>query len=174
MAFFPCVRFEAQIQLSMRGDAKQQLKWDMPTKLEYSMRLNNELNELYQLVSMLAHISFTRKLKLIIENPAGEQHYLTRYWCIRPSLVDRDRTIRGDYYAKPTQYWFINCEPQYNFEWFEQDDSDVYTISNPTGLAMKFGVTRTVARSMIAPKYAERFIREFILKKGEANAESTT
>ena len=163
MAFFPCIRFEAQIQLSMRGDARQQKKWSMPQKIEYSMKLNNELNEMYTLVSMLAHIAYTRELRLIIENPYSEQHYLTRYWCVKPSLIDKNRQIRNDYYEKPTQYWFINCEPQNNFEWFDQIEGITATITDPSPLVKKFGVSQTVARSMIAPEYANRFIREFII-----------
>ena len=167
MAFFPCIRFEAQIQLSMRGDARQQKKWSMPQKIEYAMKLNNELNEMYTLVSMLAHIAYTRKLRLIIENPYSDQHYLTRYWCVKPSLIDKNRQIRNDYYEKPTQYWFINCEPQNNFEWFDQMEGVTATINDPSPLVKKFGVSRTVARSMIAPEYAERFVREYILEKGD-------
>ena len=28
-----------------------------------------------------------------------------------PSVIDTDRTRRGDFYRKPTAYWFFNCEP---------------------------------------------------------------
>ena len=163
MAFFPCVRFEAQITLAMRGEANQMQGWSLNQKLEYAMKLNNELNELYQLVSMLVIIALRKKFKLIIENPYSEQHYLKRYWCVKPKLIDNDRTIRGDYYKKPTQYWFINFDPHHNFEWFEQTDRETYNIENAHTFASKLGKSRTVVRSMIAPDYAERFIREFIL-----------
>lgn len=165
MAFFPCVRFEDQIIMGMRGDMSQQKNWDISKKLEYAMKLNNELNEMYALISMLAHIAVTRKLKLIIENPYSNQHYLTRYWCIRPKVIDKDRTIRGDYYKKPTQYWFINCEPKHNFEWFGQTNREVFSIEKASRAAKCLNATNvTVARSMIAPEYANRFIREFILE----------
>lgn len=25
--------------------------------------------------------------------------------------IDRNRRMRGDYYEKPTAYWFVNCTP---------------------------------------------------------------
>lgn len=35
-------------------------------------------------------------------------------WAIPSKIIDKDRTLRGDYFEKPTQYWFIGCEPKYN------------------------------------------------------------
>ena len=55
-----------------------------------------------------------KHLKLIIENPYNEQHYLSKYWCIKPKYIDYDRTKKGDYFKKPTQYWFINIDPKCN------------------------------------------------------------
>ena len=163
MAFFPCVRFEAQVLLWFQGNNYAQKNWNLKQKLEYAMKLSDELNELYHLVSMLVIIAINRKFPLIIENPYDEQHYLRRYWCVKPKLIDNDRTIRGDFYKKPTQYWFINCEPQHNFEWFCQEDKQTFNIERAHVLANKLGVTIAVARSMIHPDYANRFIREFIL-----------
>ncbi len=165
IAFFPCIRFESMIIMGMRGELYQFKEWTLTQKLEYAMKLNDELNDLYILISMLVIVALRKKLRLIIENPYDEQHYLRRYWPVKPKLIDNDRTIRGDYYKKPTQYWFINCEPQYNFEWFEQTDKETYNIEDAHIFASKLGKNRTVVRSMIAPEYAERFIREFILTK---------
>ena len=165
MAFFPCIRFEAQVIMLMNGSHYSMRGWNITEKLEYAMRLNNELNDLYILVSQLVIVALRKKLRLIIENPYDEQHYLKRYWPVKPKLIDNDRTVRGDYYKKPTQYWFINCEPQNNFEWFEQTDKETFNVENAHVLANKLGVSIAVARSMIAPEYAERFVREFILTK---------
>lgn len=163
MAFFPCIRFESMIIMGMRGELYQFKEWSLAQKLEYSIKLNNELNELYTLISMLVLVALRHKFPLIIENPYDEQHYLKRYWCVKPKLIDNDRRIRGDYYKKPTQYFFINCEPRHNFEWFVQTDKETYNIENAHTFASKLGKSRTVVRSMIAPEYAERFVREFIL-----------
>ena len=114
IAFFPCVRFENQIELHFRGTCASLKKWSNEQKLEYDLKLHRELSELYELVTKLAIVCFRRKIPLIIENPYSTTHYLTKYWAIPSKIIDKDRTIRGDYYKKPTQYWFINCEPKYN------------------------------------------------------------
>ena len=155
LAFFPCVRFEAIIPLKFRGEAIDQKNWDLTKKLNYSMKLQEELTELYKLLSKLVLICLQRNLKLIIENPYTQPHYLTTYWCVKPTLIDKDRTTRGDYYKKPTQYFFINCKPKYNMIF------EAYTWNaDKTKNIMKQNKTE---RSMIAPEYANRFIREFIL-----------
>ena len=78
------------------------------------MRLQTELTEMYLLINKLFLICMKKKLKLIVENPYSEEHYLRRYWCYPPSIIDKDRRTDGDYYKKPTQYWFVNFEPKNN------------------------------------------------------------
>ena len=160
MAFFPCTQFEDQKLLSFSGAAYGFKGWTDEQKLDYCMRQEDTLHEYYQLVSMLAMIAFKRGLKLIIENPRGTFHYLNKYWCLKPSVIDKDRRLRGDYYKKPTQYWFIGCEPKNNviFEPMVMQQ-ETYTVSQG-GVN---GLNRTVARSMISTEYANRFIREYIL-----------
>lgn len=154
MAFFPCTRFEAIIPLKFRGEAIDQKKWSAIKKLRYSMKLHTELHDLYMLLSMLVCVCITRGLKLIIENPYTQPHYLTSYWCMRPDVIDKDRRLNGDYYKKPTQYWFVNCKPSQNFIFEPIEYVDQKIIDQ----------TRTqVERSLIHPQYANRFIREFIL-----------
>lgn len=72
---------------------------------------------------------------MVIENPYTQPHYLTIYWCIKPTIIDKDRTQNGDYYKKPTQYWFINCEPKYNlvFEALEYTERKVIETVTGTG-----------------------------------------
>lgn len=53
MAFFPCTRFEEQIQLSFRGQATQFKKWTDEQKVQYTMKLHKELHDLYELFSMM-------------------------------------------------------------------------------------------------------------------------
>lgn len=132
------------------------------------MKLHNELNRNYQLVCKLFLLCIKKKLKLIMENPYAEQHYLKRYWCIKPKLIDKDRRERGDYFRKPTQYWFVNCEPQNNFIFGEYYDFKIketapIRYTNRVKKEMGTDLSITTIRSMIHPDYANRFIREFIL-----------
>lgn len=104
LAFFPCTRFESRVPLWFRGEAQQQKNWTIFQKLDYSMNLHDELHEFYLLISKLVYVAKKKGLRMVIENPYMQPHYLTTYWCLRPTLIDKDRTQNGDYYQKPTQY----------------------------------------------------------------------
>ncbi len=118
--------------------------------------MHKELSKLYELVTKLAIICLKRKIPLVIENPYSTTHYLTKYWAIPSKVIDKDRTQRGDYFKKPTQYWFINCEPKYNII------LEAYTINEKKDIGHTNPGTE---RSLISSDYANRFIREFILEE---------
>lgn len=160
MAFFPCTRFEAKIPLMMRGDAYQQKKWTDLQKLEANMHLCEEQHLFFNRICQLVAVALRKGLKLIIENPYTQPHYLTTYWCIKPALIDKDRTDNGDYFKKPTQYFFINCEPKRNlvFEPLEYVDTRRHDRCKGTATT-----TRQTERSMMHPQYARRFIKQYIL-----------
>lgn len=153
-AFFPCTRFEDQILLSFRGQSRQQKNQSDIQKLEYDLKLHRELSENYNTITKLAILVIKRGLRLVFENPYSAQHYLTRYWCLKPSIIDKNRRERGDYFSKPTQYWFIGAKPEQNLIWEVMDYVECKTISN----------TKGKERSEMHPQYARRFIREFILE----------
>lgn len=158
LAFFPCTRFEAQILLWFWGKALQQKKQSDIQKLESDLKLHEELHQNYELITKLAIIVLRKGLRLVFENPAGEQHYLTRYWCLKPAIIDRNRRENGDYMTKPTQYWFIGFEPKHNLV-FEPIDYVEYRTHN--------AMTASKRRSEIHPQYARRFIRQYILDESE-------
>lgn len=162
IAFFPCVRFEDQVTINFRGENAGMMNYSEKQKIEYDIKLHKELHELYVLWSKLCIVCIDRKIPLILENPRGTMHYLNRYWCVKPKIVDTDRRKNGDYYKKPTQYWFFNCEPQKNFIFEPIDHVITSTISE---CKLKKGKNRTVNRSLIHPQYANRFIRQQILEE---------
>lgn len=164
LAFFPCIRFEEQILLYFRGEASTQKKWKMEKKLSYDLKLHDELHKLYCLITKLVIVCLRKNIKLIIENPYGSQHYLTRYWSIKPAIIDKNRHEKGDYYEKPTQYFFINCEPQNNFI-FEPLQLVKKRVINNT--KKENNINHQKMRSMIHPQYANRFIREYIIEKSD-------
>ena len=161
MAFFPCTRFETKIIQWMKGDAYSQINWNIEKKLEYSMKLHREMDEMYQLISKMVIVCLRKNLCLVIENPKSTPHHLTDYWCLKPSIIDKDRRKNGDYYKKPTQYWFINCKPKNNLV-FEALDY-VPQVKSEQVTKSDFGIDRTTARSMIHPQYANRFIRQYLI-----------
>lgn len=154
IAFFPCVRFEQQILLYFRGDHYGSNKWELSKKLNYDLKIHKELARNYELITKLVLVCLKRKIPLIIENPYSEQHYLTKYWALKPKIIDKNRRDNGDYYIKPTQYFFVNCEPKSNFIMEAMDMVEYKDVDSQN----------TVERSMIHPQYANRFIRQYIIE----------
>ena len=154
--------------LNFRGQNNAMKNWSYQQKMKNCMRLQNELTEMYELVNKLFIICLDRGLKLIVENPYSEEHYLRRYWCYPPSIIDRDRRDRGDYFKKPTQYWFVNCKPKNNLI-FEAITYNNICVKDAIRYMQKKDFEHTgakdlkTARSMIHPDYANRFIREYII-----------
>lgn len=172
-AFFPCIRFENQVMLNFRGQANGMKNWTDKKKMEYDMRLMEELSENYKIVNMLFILCIDRGLRLIMENPYSEEHFLRRYWCFSPAIIDKDRRENGDYFKKPTQYWFLNLKPKNNLVWEAISWNAIESTGTGRGDSWarrrKEDVKSTgaknikQARSMIHPQYANRFIRQYII-----------
>ena len=161
LAFFPCTRFECQIKLYMSGDSYGLNKWTDERKLNYAMKLHEELCLFYRTFARMFIVAIRKGIKMIVENPYTQPHYLTAYFPIKPTMLDKDRSMNGDYYKKPTQYWFINCKPQTNMLLEAEDWRSPITIDNPS----INGASRTTSKSMIHPSYARKFIYNNILTK---------
>lgn len=155
LAFFPCTRFSSNVNLSFRGENHGTESWSMDRKIEYAMKLHEERHEFYMTFAMMCVYCIRNNKKIIIENPYSNEHYLTRYFPLKSTIIDYDRSKRGDYFKKPTQYWFINVEPKNNFI-FEPVELKKRKTINHTSKGRK--------RSEISSDYANRFIREFILE----------
>lgn len=114
----------------------------------------------YILLHKLVAVCNIKSLRLIIENPATQPNYLlfTQNF-IKPTFIDNNRMLRGDYFVKPTAYWFLNCERTYGFT--EQKDKKQKVIKNCKG-GVKDGIC-SEERSMISTDYARNFICDFIL-----------
>lgn len=130
-------------------------KWSDEQKLEYDLKLHRELDLMYETITKFAIVCIRKKIPLIIENPYSTTHYLTKYWAIPSKVIDKDRTLRGDYYEKPTQYWFINCEPQHNMILEAYSWNKKKTINNTSS---------KTKRSLISSEYASNFLKEFVLE----------
>ena len=154
-AFFPCTRFEAQILLWFRGESLQQKNKSDIDKLEKDLELHTELSQNYELITKLAIVCLRKNIPLVIENPLSEQHYLSRYWCLKSKIKDKNRRLNGDYMEKPTQYWFIGLNPEQNIV-FEALDYVEQRRHNDMFM-------ETTKRSMIHPQYANRFIRQYLI-----------
>lgn len=157
MAFFPCIRFTKQIELEFTQKAPQYRTLALEEKLLLAKQLEQERTDFYNLFCDLILVCCKKHIRLIIENPYSNNHYLVRYFPIRASIIDTNRRERGDYYEKPTQYWFINCLPSYNLNALFREQvmpKKRRVLDFPSG---------SKERSEISPIYARQFIEEFIL-----------
>lgn len=161
LAFFPCTRFECKVPLWFRGEATQQKSWSDEKKLSYAMDMHEELHRNYELICKLTLIVMQRGLRMMIENPFNQPHYLTQFWCIKPRIIDKNRRLNGDYMEKPTQYWFIGFEPYENLVW---EVIDWVPVRNHNRMTCRDGKSRQTLRSEIHPQYANRFIRQYLIE----------
>lgn len=123
--------------------------------------------EFYERLIKLVSVCVERGLRLIIENPWSEQTYLKANFIKAPDLVDNNRLLRGDYYKKPTAYWFWNCEPTHGESW-QKDKEQKNIMSAKQGT--KAGIC-SEERSLISSDYARNFICDFIIGKKQKNAQ---
>lgn len=169
MAFFPCIYFSCVSQMLFGWNAKNYRKLDTKSKSnEIIKRANNRLT-FYVLLIKLYSLAEIMGFRLIIENPWSMQTYLKANFVKQPSLIDNNRMMRGDFFVKPTAYWFVNCEPT-NGQTYQFDKEKKSIIHAKKGA--KAGIC-SEERSMINPDYARNFICDFILGKTQEKNETT-
>ena len=117
--------------------------------------------EFYDRLIKFVAVCLAYKIRMILENPWSEQTFLKQNFLKYPDVVDMNRMERGDYYKKPTAYWFWNCEPTYGNSY--QNDKEQKTIIKAK-MGIKAGIC-SEERSMISSDYARNFICDFILGK---------
>lgn len=171
MAFFPCIYFSAvQIPLFMLKSTMR----DKQKELDYAIARTKRRAEYHVLLYKLYGICLQRGLRLIIENPFNT---IPSYLAFPgnfppPTLIDNDRTVRGDKFHKPTGYWFVGCEPTRGLLSRQQlKAKDIGRIQNTP--SAKVAGTCSMARSMISHDYARNFICDFILGKRQEYTEMT-
>lgn len=101
-------------------------------------------------------ICLEKGIRIIMENPWSEQTFLKSNFVMPPSYVDMDRSKRGDFFKKPTAYWFVNCEPENGFTSQQTKKNKLLTHDTTRG-SRKAGIC-SEERSMISPDYARNFI----------------
>ncbi len=154
LAFFPCTYFSDQSQLLSRGDNFGQKEWSIEKKLEYSMQQMQNRQKYYANLCSLCLIAIKKGFKLIIENPYGKVNFLKQFFPIKPDLIIKDRRVMGDFYKKPTQFFFVNCKPE-----FKLHGGCFSTMNSKKAIEKTHGFDR----SIISPAFAENFIKTYII-----------
>ena len=162
MAFFPCIYFSAISQMSISFGATNYRKLSIKEKTDKILERSANRECFFRICVKMISVAIKKNIRLIMENPWSEQTFLKSNFVMPPSLVDMDRTKRGDVYKKPTAYWFVNCEPTHG-QSFQRPKTQVKTIMSSRGSSVA-GIC-SEERSMISHDYARNFICDFILGK---------
>ena len=168
MAFFPCIYFSAISQMSMSFGATNYRKLSIKEKTDKILERSANREYFFRICVKMISVAIKKNIRLIMENPWSEQTFLKANFVMPPSLVDMDRTKRGDVYKKPTAYWFVNCEPTHG-QSFQRPKGQVKTVMSSRGSSVA-GVC-SEERSMISPDYARNFICDFIIGKEQKNTQ---
>ena len=171
MAFFPCIFFCQASQSAFTYTYNNYAKMDIRKKTDMILERSKNREYFYSLLIKLFGLVQERGLRMIVENPYSGQHYLVlaQNFVMPPTMIDHDRTRRGDYFNKPTSYWFVNCEPTHGKS--IQPAKEHKTVMTAKG-ASRAGLC-SEERSMISPDYARNFICDFILGKEQKHTELT-
>ena len=166
MAFFPCIYFSSLSQMDMCWTAVNNRKRDLKTATDDILMRSRERERFYSLAIKMLAVAQLRGVRLIMENPWSMQTYLKSNFVLPPTFVDKDRSLRGDNFKKPTAYWYINCEPTHGFT--EQRKRSQRVLD--TKSSEQKGVC-SEERSMLSPDYARNFICDFILGKEQIGSQ---
>lgn len=159
VAFFPCIYFCEMSSMYFMGVSHNQRTLSSLAKIENIIEREQKRHDYYVLLLKLFHICESRQLRLIVENPYNAHHYLRFNFPYKPAVIDMNRRLRGDNVKKPTQYFFLNCEPAGKMS-FQFDKVQEFTRDRKS--ASKAGMCSS-DRSMISDDYAHNFICDHIL-----------
>ena len=161
VAFFPCIYFCAMSQCAMSlGNVNYQCL-STKEKLDKILERSANREHFFALAVKMIGVCLCRGIRIVMENPWAEQTFLKWNFVAAPSIVDSNRMLRGDFFLKPTAYWFFNCEPTHGFT-KQHDKKQKVVFDQKKG--KQAGIC-SEERSMISPDYARNFICDFILGK---------
>ena len=167
MAFFPCIYFSPVSQMLMFWGDKNYRKLSYKERTDVILKRSANREIFFALAIKMLCVAQERDIRLIMENPWSQQTYLKANFVLAPTMVDNNRRIRGDFFTKPTAYWFINCKPTHGY-------TEQLCISGKNVMACKKGSSAGICseeRSMISPGYARNFICDFIIGKEQQGSQ---
>lgn len=160
MAFFPCIYFEAQQMMYFQATHRNLQKKTEKEKVDEIIKRAEKREQFYILLRKFVAVCNMGGHRMVLENPATPPHYLlfTQNF-FYPTFIDKDRTMRGDWFKKPTAYWFFNCDPVKGRRSYCKP-KEIKRVESAKG--GNNGLCST-ERSLISPVYARNFICDFIL-----------
>lgn len=162
LAFFPCIYF---CQMSQYAQSLNYINYRSLTEVEAIEKIlerQRKRQEYLATLTKFVKVCLERSLRMIFENPVTGS-FLNNYFLKPPTIIDRNRMLRGDYFVKPTGYWFWNCEPTDGLT-IQADKVQRKHNEAESRWTAQSGLCNE-ERSMISPDYARNWICDFILGK---------
>ena len=167
MAFFPCIYFDCLSQMSFGWENHNYVNLSVKEKGDAILQRSANREKFFRLCVMMFAVADMRGLRLIMENPWSLQTFLKSNFITAPSLIDNDRSLRGDYYKKPTAYWFWNCKPEHGMT-LQRLHKPKPIVDQPHE---RGGGICSEVRSMISPDYARNFICDNIIGRKQPGSQ---
>lgn len=168
MAFFPCIYFESVQQMYYSLDTLNNRHKPITERIIDAIERIDKRTYFHIILYKMVFVCYKKNLRIVIENPAGPNGFITSGQnFIAPTFVDKNRLLRGDYFKKPTAYWFFNCEPTHGMT-IQRLHKPKRIVDQPHE---KGGGICSEVRSIISPDYARNFICDFILGKPQINSQ---
>ena len=161
IAFYPCIYFCEKSQAAFRLDYVNYKCLNDEDKIKKILERNNFKKEFYDRLLKFVYICIAKKIRMVFENPWTAPHYLMNNFLKPPTTVDINRMGRGDFFKKPTAYWFWNCEPTHGFTYQNDKKQKIIGKCKP---GIKAGIC-SEERSLISSDYARNWICDLIIGK---------
>ena len=161
VAFYPCIYFCAMSQMMFYLTNVNYRCLSVKEKIKKILERSDNRKEYFDRLVKFVGVCLDKNIRMVFENPWSEQTFLKGNFLKAPDVVDMNRMERGDYYKKPTAYWFWNCEPTNGFSYQKDKEQKIIIKSKK---ASKAGLC-SEERSMISSDYARNWICDFVLGK---------
>lgn len=167
IAFFPCIYFDCLSQMNFGWYSQNYKRLNTKDKADAILERSANREKFFRLAVMMFAVCEQRNLRIVMENPWAMQTFLKNNFIFPPKLIDNDRSQRGDFYKKPTAYWFMNCEPTHGLT-LQKLHKPKRIVDQPHE---RGGGICSEIRSMISSDYARNFICDFLLGKEQENTQ---
>lgn len=161
MAFFPCIYFAQWGKLNLHPGCPNNALLTKDDR--WKKIIDRAFDRDRYLIALLQLIAICDKqsLPLIVENPWSGAQYLREALPWKPMLIDTNRAGHGDYYKKPTAYWFFGIKPKDAMPTTRRKyDLTIERAKKSIHKGMCSG-----ERCEISQEYADAFVRWVILGK---------
>ena len=162
IAFYPCIYFCQNSGMLFYWHDINYRNLSLREKTEKILKRAKDREYFYETLIKFCFVCQERGLRMVFENPYTTPHYLVPQNFVKePTFIDHNRQLMGDYFRKPTMYYFFNCEPTNDkIIQVSKDKKAIYTTKGE-----KTGGICGTERSLIHPDYARNFICSKLLGK---------